>query len=189
MQNRGLRGRFRDKAVLVVTTIGVGLLVDLLRKMLSPVSSSGSVVSTIQSSLGFPNPAYLLSGMSKAVDFVLGGVFGNYLLVALAFVGFLVLLRFKSEVSNFFVAWVFVVCVSVLFAAGDLVFNRALFLLPWVVLLGLGLAFVIDFVGSRIGHISGLKDWRLWVVLLVLAFVFLVLLNYALRYLFNINIW
>jgi hypothetical protein len=146
-------------------------------------------LSTVQSSLGFPNPAYLLSGMSKAVDFVLGGVFANPLLVALAFVGFLVLLRFKSEVSNFFVAWVFVACVSVLFAAGDLVFNRALFMLPWVVLSALGLAFVIGFVGSRVGRVGGFKDWRLWVVLLVLGLVFLVLLNCALRFLFNINIW
>ena len=159
--NRGLRGRFKDKAVLVVATVGVGLLVDLLRRVVSPVSSSGSVVSTIQSSLGFPNPVYLLSGMGKAVDFVLGGVFVNQLLVALAFIGFLVLLRFKSEVSNFFVAWVFVACVSVLFAGGDLVFNRALFMLPWVVLCGLGLAFVISFVGSRVGQAGGFRDWRL----------------------------
>ena len=153
-RNRGLWGRFKEKAVLVVATVGVGFLVDLLRRVLSPVSSSGSVLSTVQSSLGFPNPAYLLSGMSKAVDFVLGGVFANQLLVALAFVGFLVLLRFKSEVTNFFVAWVFVVCVSILFAGGDLVFNRALFMLPWVVLSGLGLAFVISFVGS--------KSWSGW---------------------------
>jgi hypothetical protein len=189
VHNRGLWARFRDKVVLVVATIGVGLLVDLFRKVLSPVSSSGSVVSTIHSSLGFPNPAYLLSGMSKAIGFVLGGVFANQLLVALAFVGFLVLLRFKSEVSNFFVAWMFVAFVSILFAAGDLVFNRALFMLPWVVLLGFGLAFVVSFVGSKVGQLRGFKDCRFWVVLLILGFVFLVLLNYALRYLFNINIW
>ena len=42
--------------------------------------------------------SYLLSGMTRAVDFVLGGVFANQLLVLLSFVGFLVLLRFKSEV-------------------------------------------------------------------------------------------
>ena len=144
----------------------------IFRNVLSPVSSSGSVLSTVQSSLGFPNLAYLVSGMSEAVDFILGGVFANQLLVALSFVGFLVLLRFKSEVSNFFVAWVFVACVSILFAAGDFVFNRALFMLPWVVLSGLGLAFVIRFVGSRVGQVGGFRDWRLWVVLLVLAFVF-----------------
>jgi hypothetical protein len=189
VHNLSLWGRFKEKAILVVATVGVGFLVDLLRRLLSPLSSSGSVLSTVQSSLGFPNPTYLLSGMSKAVDFVLGGVFANPLLVALAFVGFLVLLRHKSEVSNFFVAWVFVVCVSVLFAVGDLVFNRMLFMLPWVVLSGLGLVFVISFVGSRVGQVEGFRDWRLWVVLLVLGFVFLFLLNCALRYLFNINIW
>jgi hypothetical protein len=84
---------------------------------------------------------------------------------------------------------VFVVCVSVLFATGDLVFNRALFLLPWVILSGLGLAFIIKFAGSTVGQIGILKGRSLWVVLLVLGFVFVVLLNCALRYLFNINIW
>ena len=84
----------------------------------------------------------------------------------------------------------FVACVSILFAAGDFVFNRALFMLPWVVLSGLGLAFVVRFVGFiGLERFGGFRDWRLWVVLLVLAFVFLVLLNGSLRYLFNINIW
>ena len=188
-RDRGLWGRFKEKAILVVVTVGVGFLVDLLRRVLSPVSSSGSVLSTAQSSLGFPNPAYLLSGMSEAVDFVLGGVFANQLLVVLGFVGFLVLLRFKSEVSNFFVAWVFVVCVSILFASGDFVFNRALFMMPWVVLSGLGLVFVVGFVGYSVGQVGGFRDWRLWVVLFVLGFVFLVLLNSGLRYILNINIW
>jgi hypothetical protein len=185
----GLRGRFKGKAVLVGATVGVGLLIDVLRRFLSPVSSSASALGTAQSSLGFPNPVFLVTGMQKAVDFILGGVFANQLLVVLSFVGFLVLLRFKSEVSNFFVGWVFVVCVSILFAAGDVVFNRALFMLPWVVLSGLGLAFIIRFVGHRVGLAGNFRGWRLWVVLLVLAFVFLVLLNSSLRYLFNINIW
>jgi hypothetical protein len=147
-------------------------------------------LNTAKNSLGFfLNPSYLVTGMKNAVDFTLGGVFANQLFLAIAFVGFLVLLRFKSEVSNFFVAWVFVVCVSVLFATGDLVFNRALFLLPWVILSGLGLAFIIKFAGSTVGQIGILKGRSLWVVLLVLGFVFVVLLNCALRYLFNINIW
>jgi hypothetical protein len=64
-----------------------------------------------------------------------------------------------------------------------------LFMLPWVVLSGLGLAFIVGFVGSKVGQVGVFKDWRLWVVLLVLGFVFLVLLNCALRFLFNINIW
>jgi hypothetical protein len=187
--NKSLRSRFKDKAVMVGFTIGVGLLIDVLRNVLSPVSSSSSALSVAQSSLGFPNLAYLVSGMRQAVDFILGGVFANPLLVAFAFVGFLVLLRFRSEISNFFVAWVFVVCVSILFASGDFVFNRALFMLPWVILSGLGLGFSIRFIGSRVGRIGGFRDWRLWVILVVLAFVFFVLLNNSIRYLFNINVW
>ena len=93
--DRSLWSRFKGKALLVGATVGVGLLIDFLRRVLSPVSSSSSVLSTAQSSLGFPNPAYLVSGMKAAVDFVLGGVFANQLLVVLSFVGFLVLLRFR----------------------------------------------------------------------------------------------
>jgi hypothetical protein len=79
--------------------------------------------------------------------------------------------------------------VSILFAAGDLVFVRALFMLPWVIFSSLGLTFVFRFVGSKVGGVLGFRDWHLWVVLLVLPFVFLVLLNGSLNYLFNINIW
>jgi hypothetical protein len=186
---KALGGRFKNKALLVASTVGVGLLIDAFRNVLSPVSSSSTALVTVQSSLGFPNPAYLVSGMIEAVDFVLGGVFANQVFFALSFVGFLVLLKFKSEVANFFVSWVFAACVSVIFAAEDFVFDRALFMLPWVVLSGLGLTFMVLFVNSRVGRVRGFKDWRLWIIVLVLAFVFLVLLNSGLRYLFNINIW
>ena len=60
--------------------------------------------------------------MRSNVDFALGGIFANQLLVFLSIIGFLVLLKFKSAVSNFFVSWIFVACVSILFAAQDLVF-------------------------------------------------------------------
>jgi hypothetical protein len=136
--------------------------------------------------LGFPNAAYLLSGLRESIDFVLGGVFANQLLVFLSVVGFLVLVRFRSEVSNFLVAWVLVGCVSILFAARDFVFDRFLFLMPWVVLSSLGLFFVIGFVSSRVG---GWKGWRLWVLILVLLLIFLVLINGSLRFIFNINIF
>jgi hypothetical protein len=122
------------------------------------------------------------------VDFGLGGVFANQLLVFLSVVGFLFLLKFKSEVSNFFVSWIFVACVSILFAAQGFVFDRFLFFMPWVVLSSLGLFCVVRLVGSR-ACFGGWKGWRLCLVLLVLVFVFLVLLNGSLRYFFNINIW
>ena len=88
--------------------------------------------------------AFLLSGMQKTVNFDLGGVFANGLLVALSIVGFLVLVRFRSEVSNFFISWIFVASVSILFAAQDFVFDRFLFLMPWVVLSSLGLFSVFE---------------------------------------------
>ncbi len=185
-RDRGLWTRFKTQALFVGASVGVGLLSDLMRKLLSPVSSTASVAATVQSSIGLPNPAFLLSGMRQAVEVTLGGVFGSGLLVFLSVVGFFVLLRFKSEVSSFFVAWICVGCVSILFAADDFVFNRFLFMLPWVVLSGLGLAGVVWFVCSKFGGFGGR---RLWLIGVMLVFVFLMLLNGSLRYLFNINIW
>lgn len=187
--NKPLMMRLKGKALLVGTTVGVGFAIDLLRRFLSPVSSSASALGTAQSSLGFPNPAFLMSGFKQLVEAVNGGVYANQLLVILSFVGFIVLLRYKSEVSRLFVSWMFVVFVSIIFAAENFVFDHTLFLLPWLVLSSLGLAFAIGFVSRRVGQINGLKSYRLVVVLLVLAFVVFVLLNFSLRYLFNINIW
>ena len=184
--DRGLWGRFKTQALFVGTTVGVGLLSDLMRTLLSPISSTASVVATARSSIGLPNPAYLLSGMQHAVNVTLGGVFASGLLIFLSVAGFFALLRLKSEISNFFIAWICVACVSILFAADDLVFNRFLFMWPWVVLSGFGLSGVVWFVCSRVG---GFKGWRLWMIIVVLGFVFFVLLNGSLRYLFNINIW
>jgi hypothetical protein len=181
----GLYSQFKKQVILVVATMGVGLLCDLMRKLLSPASSTASVVVTAQSGLGLPNPAYLLSGLGHAVNITLGGVFSGGLLVFLSFVGFIVLLRIRSNVSNFFVSWICVVCVSILFAADDFVFDRFLFIMPWVILSGLGLYNVILLMSSRVES----KCMRLWLLGVFLAFVFLMLLNESLRYLFNINIW
>jgi hypothetical protein len=184
VRDRSLWRRFKLKAGYVGATVVVGLVCDLVRKLLSPVSSTASVIATAQSSLGLPNLAYLVSGLRNSVDFVLGGVFANQLLVFLCLVGFLFLFRFKSEVANFFVSWIFVACVTILFAAKDLVFDRFLFLVPWVILSSLGLFFVLQLGMTRL---DGKKPWLVWVFGLV--FVLFVLLNISLRYVFNINIW
>jgi hypothetical protein len=180
-----LWSRFKLKATVVGATIGVGLLCDFIRKMLFPVSASASVFVTVQSNLGLPNGSYILNGLQNNVDFVLGGVFANQLLVFLSVVGLLFLLKFKSEVSNFFISWVFVGCICILFASENLVFDRLLFLMPWVVLYSFGLFYVVSLFSSRL---RGGKGGRLGFAVLVLVFVFLVLLNGSLRYLFNINI-
>ena len=178
----GLSGRFKGEAVLVSATVGVGLICDLIRLFLFSAGSSSSALATAQSSLGLPDVGFLLSGLRESVNFVLGGIYANLLLIVLSVIGFLGLVRFRSGVSNFFVAWIFVSCVSILFAAKSFVFDRALFLMPWVILLSLGMFFVIRF-------ISGWKSWWFWMVFLVLLVVSLVLLNWGLRFLFNVNIW
>jgi hypothetical protein len=183
-RDRDLWRRFKEKGILVGATVGVGFLVDLARSLLSSMSSSGSVLAAAHLGLGFPNLGFLLSGMQKTVDFALGGIFANGLLFTLSIVGFLVLVRLRSETSNFFVSWIFVASVSILFAAKDFIFDRFLFLMPWVVLSSLGLFSVLRFASNRFdGRL------RLFVCFVVLGFVFLLLMNSGLRYLFNINVW
>jgi len=181
--------RFKNKLLLIGTTIGVGLTIDVLRTALFPISSSGSALSTARASLSLPNPVFIVSGMKQTVDVMLGGVFANQIFFVLSLIGLLLLLRFKSEIANFFAAWLFVACVLIIFAADNFVFNRVLFLVPWVVLSALGLDFVIRFTGSKLGGLKNSRNHGCWVVLLVLSFVFIVLLNFSLRFLFNINIW
>ncbi len=186
VRDRSLWGRFKTKALFIGSTIVVGLLCDLVRNLNYSVSLGGSALVTAQSSLSFPNPNYLLSGLRDSVNFILGGVYTNGLLVFLSAIGFLVLVKFRSEVSNFLVAWIFVGCVSILFAAKDFVFDRFLFLMPWTMLSLLGLFVIVRFFGYTLGDC---KNWRVIAVLTFLIFVFLVLLNFSFNYLFNINVW
>jgi hypothetical protein len=184
--DRNLWGRFKLKATLIGATLLLGFTTDFARKLLSPVSSSGSVIGVAQSSLGFPNPGYILSGLRETVNFILGGVFANSLLVFLCIVGLLLLLNFKSEASNLVISWLFVASVSILFASEDFVFNRFLFLLPTIMLSSLGLSFLVRFISA---DFYASKMWKRTVEGLILVFVFLALLNIALSYLFNINMW
>lgn len=175
-------GRFKKMGVFVFVTIFVGLLCDFCRGLLGPVSSSSSVLSTAQTSLRLPDLGFVVSELDRAVGFVLGGVFASVLLVFLGVVGFVVLMRFRSSVSRFFVSWVFVGCVFILFAAQSLVFDRVLFLMPWVFLCSLGLFFVSSWIIRHVGR------WRFVVFSVVFGLVFLDLLNRSLNYIFNILI-
>jgi hypothetical protein len=182
--DKKLWSRFRVECICVGTTVGVGLLCDLVRRIFSPSSSIVSVLSTVQSSSGFLSAGYL-GGLQNAVDFSLGGVFANQLLIFLSIIGLLVLIKLKSNVSNFFVSWVFVAAMSISFAVQDFGFYRSLFLMPWAILSSFGLYSVVRFLDS--GSL-GRKGSQSWITGLVLVFVTLGLLNISLRYLFNINI-
>jgi hypothetical protein len=181
----GLSSRFRLMVVFVGGTLGVGLLCDAVRQLVSPISSTASVLFTSGSSLGLPNFGYLITGLGKSTQFVLGGVFNNSLLIFFCVIGFLVLWRLNTGISRFFVAWVFVGCMSIFFAVESFVFDRILFLMPWVVLSALGLFWGV----SIVNRVGGWEGWRFRVLVTVLIFVFLILLNAALRFVFNINVW
>jgi len=135
--------------------------------------------------MGLPNASYLVNGLTRSVNFDLGGVFANQLLAFLAVVGFVFLLKYKSKMSNFLISWVFVAGVSILFATADFVFDRFLFLMPSAILCGSGLFAIVQFGAIRFG---GSKGRRFVFGVAVVGFVFLVLLNGSLRYLSNINI-
>ena len=177
-------GRFKMMSVYIAFTLAVGLFCDFSRGLLGPVSSYASVVGTAKTSLGLPNAGFIVAELGDAVSFVLGGVFSSFILILLAIVGFVVLLRLKSPISRFLLCWVFIGCVSILFAGEGFVFDRSLFLVPWVVFCALGLFFVVSSFINQIGS----ERWRFWLFLCLLTVIFLELLNSSLGYVFNINI-
>jgi hypothetical protein len=178
--------RFKTEAIFIGATIEVGFVCDLFRKLLSPVSSTGSVIATAQSSLGFPNPAYTVRGLTDTINFVLGGVYANPVLILLSLAGFLVLLMKKKRISNFLVSWNFVACALIFFSAESFVFDRLLFLITWIPLSGLGLYAIVSVINS---YLDGFKRGRMVIVGLVLSGVFFTLANYSLSYILNINIF
>lgn len=183
VRNRGLWQSFKWEFSVVGATIVVGLVCEVVREMLVPWSTVSFVSQNVGSTFGFPSGSFVLSGLRSTTDFYLGGVFGFAALVFLSVVGFLFMLRFKSRVSNLFVSWVFVSSVYMLFASADFVFNRFLFMMPSLVFSGLGLSFIVR---SALGAIhSGYR--RIFVEIFILLLVFLVLLNFGLNYVLNLN--
>jgi hypothetical protein len=178
---------FGFNAALVGGSITVGLISDFSRGLLSPISSSASVTATVMSTLGIPDPSYILRGMGDSVYFTLGGIYANSLFLFLMLIGFFVFLRIKSTIANFLLAWVFISSSPILFASASLVFDRTLFLLPSGIFAGLGLTFIVRFLAGTQFEVN--KSAKIIRTLVVLGFVFLMLVNFALRYIFNINVW
>ncbi len=185
VRDRGLWKSFKWKLNVGAAIVVAGLVCDVARKLLTSSSISVAAFETAKSSLGFPDMAYVLGELRLTTNFYLGGVFANGMFIVLCVVGFLFLLSFKSEMSRLLVSWVFVACVPVLFASGEFVFNRFLFLLPSVVFSGLGLCFLVR---CGINSTKGSHTKKLAFELLIVGFVVLVLLNFGLRYVSNINI-
>ena len=131
------RKQFGWKMLTVGLTVIVGLVSDIMRTLLVSTSASISVFETVQSNLGVLNTTYLISNLKLTTNFYLGGVFSSGLFMLLFIVGFLFMLTFKSEMSNLLVSWFLVGCLAVLFASGELVFNRFMFLMPSLIFLDL----------------------------------------------------
>jgi hypothetical protein len=180
------RQNLKRKMLIVGGTAILGLSCDLARKLLISSSGSLSVFETAQSSLGLPNTAFILSGLKLTTNFYLGGVFSSAVILALCITGLLFMLTFKSDMSRLLICWFAVGCTAVLFASTEFVFNRFMFLMPSLIFASLGLSFLARFSLHTAGS-SHVK--RVCVELLVVGLVFLFLLNFALRYVCNINIF
>ena len=160
--------RLKTMSVYAAFTLVVGLFCDFFRGLIVPVSASASVLARAESSLALPNPGFIVAELGDAVSFVLGGVFSNIILILLAIIGFVVLLRLKSPVSRFLISWVFICCLSILFAGESLVFNRFLFLVPWAAFCSLGLFLVVS---NFMRQISS-ERLRVWLFLSLLQLFF-----------------
>jgi hypothetical protein len=184
VRDRELLKAFNTKASIVGTTVAAGLISEFVRELVFPFSASALVSSNVSSNFGFPNPISILNGLHQTIDFHMGGVFANQLFIFLSVVGFLFMLNFKSELTKLLISWFFVASVCMLFPSGQYIFNRFLFMMPWMVFGGLGLAYVVRL--ATIGA-QGSKTKLVAVELIILAFVFSVLLVDSLRYVTNLN--
>jgi len=176
-------GFFKWKFSVVGATIVVGVVCDLVREALVPFSTVSFVSNNVGGTVFLPSGGFIFGALRLTTDFYLGGVFGLVPFVFLSVIGFLFMLRFRSVVTNLFVSWVFVSSLYLLFASGEFVFNRFLFMMPTLVFSGLGLSFSVRFVRGVV-H-SGYR--RVFVEFLLVLFVFLVLINFSLNYVLNLN--
>jgi hypothetical protein len=181
-----LRPHLKWKIFVVGGTVIVGLIFDAARNLLTSTSASVSVFETVHSSLGLPNGAFILGGLKLTTNFYLGGVFSSGVFIVLCIVGFLFMLTFKSEMSRLLVAWFLVGCVAVLLASGEFVFNRFIFLAPSLIFSILGLSFLVRF---GVYNTKRCRRLKVCLELLVVILVFVFILNFALRYVSNVNIF
>jgi len=183
VQDRGRWQVFRWKLGVVGGTIAVDLVCELVRHLFVTFSTVSFVTENVGSTFGFPNLGTVLSGLRVTTDFYLGGVFGLAPFVFLSIVGFLYVVRIRSLVSNLLVSWVFVSSVYMLFGSGEYVFNRFLFMMPTLIFSGLGLSFLVRYIsGSVRPSLRGVLARYLLVL-----FVFLIVVNFGLNYVLNLN--
>jgi hypothetical protein len=179
-----LIGPFKDKTIAFGLTVVVGLLADYVRTLSAGKSSAGAVVfETARSGLSLPNPDFILAGLNLTTNFYLGGVFSIAILIALGILGFLFMLTYRSASCRLMVSWFAVGCLAVLFASGEYVFNRFMFLMPLLFFSALGLSLLVRYAVSQA---QGCR--RLLLEVFVVGLVFLVLANFALAYCSCINI-
>ncbi len=178
------RQPFKWRILAVALTVIVGLVADYARSLLASTSASLSFFETASSGLSLPNTAFILNGLQLTTNFYLGGVFSSAIILALCIVGFLFMLTYKSVVSRLLVSWFLIGCVAVLFASGEYVFNRFIFLMPTLTFSALGLTLIAR-VGAYTAGKSRIK--RVFFELLIVGLILLLLINFALNYASNIS--
>lgn len=175
---------FKNVLLTIALTVVVGLGADYTRTLLVSKSASGIVVfKTASSGLSLPNANVILNGLQVTTNSYLGGVFSSALLLGSSILGFLFLLTYRSASSRLLVSWFVVGCVAVIFASGEYVFNRFIFLMPSLIFSAIGLTVLVR---SAISNKN--QRWRLFLELLIVGLVFMLLLNFAINYTSNVNI-
>lgn len=183
--NHNLWSSFKTKTFLVGISLLGSVLFDFVRRLLVTASSVVTVSGTVAKNLTFPNPALLWNGMNATADFYLGGAFGSQLLLFLAILGFLWVLKSKSEMSSLLTSWVFVSCLAILFTNSEFAYHKFLFSMPLAVFSSLGLSMIVRFTVKNQSH----SKIRIYGSLLLISTVtLLILLCSALRFVSNLTV-
>jgi hypothetical protein len=141
---------------------------------------SNGAVGFAERSVVFPSILGLQGGLETMVKSWVGGLYANTLLVILAVLGMFSVVAFANRFSRLMFLWVTVPSLVLLVvSAGNYMFYRVVYVIPFQVLAAVGLFWVF----TNFENLFLLKDSRFYWVCKIGVFLLFVLLflNYALR--------
>ena len=131
-------------------------------------------------SIVWPNITGLQEGLKTSVEMWVGGLFGNPTLLILAILGMAAVVGLTNKFGRLMYLWIMIPSMALFVVSSqNYMFYRIFYVLPVQVLAAMGLFWAFNFVETK----YALKNNKTYLLLkiAIIALVFLVLLNYALR--------
>jgi hypothetical protein len=144
------------------------------------VGSGAGLASGVLSSVSVSNFLTLQTNLANTVQFVLGGLFANPLLIILALAGVLSMFNLAKTFNRIMLLWIIIPSIAMLVVSPDPYYYRFMYLIPIQIQAAAGLQWIINRLeraktSLRINKTLGTAP------ILIVTLVLLLMLNYALR--------